>query len=81
MTAQTDDARAPARALFVRVGEALYGAFWQEQMAAALGISSRSVRYWLAGRYDIPVGVWGELRALALERQEELRDLIRSLPK
>ena len=68
------------RALFARVGETLYGPLWQEAIAWDLAVSSRSVRYWLAGRYEIPVGVWGELRALALARQEDLAHLIAELP-
>lgn len=75
-----DDARAPARALFVRFGEALYGALWQEQLAASLHVSSRSVRYWLAGRHAIPAGVWNELRELAMLRREEMAALIDELP-
>ncbi len=74
------DARAPERALFARVGEALHGPNWQEATARDLGVSSRSVRYWLAGRHDIPIGIWIELRMLLLLRQKDLFDLIDEIP-
>ncbi len=64
------------RALFARVGLTLYGAQWQERMARELGVSGRSVRYWLSGRHAIPVGIWGELRSLAILRRREIGAVI-----
>jgi hypothetical protein len=69
-------AMGPERALFVRIGSALYGEQWQEAIARDLGVSGRSVRYWLAGRHAIPPGLWGELRALIVARQKELGEIV-----
>lgn len=66
-----DEAEAPDRALFVRIGELLYGEQWQCQMARALCCSDRSVRYWVAGR-NIPRGVWRDLLGLLDKRDKEM---------
>lgn len=65
---------APERALFVLIGTALFGTQWQEDMARALGISGRSVRYWLAGR-QIPAGVWRDLLAVIDRKRRELAEI------
>lgn len=72
------DTEAPERALFVRIGEALYGEQWQSQLARALDVSDRSVRYWLAGR-PIPDGVWRDLQILLDQRRVEIADLTMAL--
>jgi len=51
-----------------QAGEALYGQHWQAPLAADLGISARSVRYWLTGERNIPQGVWHELATLLKQR-------------
>lgn len=35
------------------IGERLYGPRWQSKLARALGVSTRSVRYWLSGKHRI----------------------------
>ena len=57
------------------VGQALFGSHWQEPMADALLVSSRTVRYWIAGREQIPIGIWGELRDLIADYQTDLSEL------
>jgi hypothetical protein len=47
--------------LFRDAGAALYGPRWQRDLAAALGVSTRSVRAWAAGEREIPDGVWVEV--------------------
>jgi hypothetical protein len=64
LTTASIEAGAPERALFARVGAALYGVTWQGSMARALGVSDRMVRYWLAGEHPIPAGVLAELPGL-----------------
>ena len=60
-------------ALFTRVGEALYGAAsWQSEIARALGVNPRSVRYWASGERPIPANVWAELRDLVDQRGKAL---------
>jgi hypothetical protein len=34
-------------------GERLYGPRWQSKLAGALGVTPRSVRYWLSGKHQI----------------------------
>ena len=46
------------------VGMALYGPSWRKPLAAALGVSDRSLRHWLAGTYRVPAGVRGDLARL-----------------
>ena len=47
--------------LFIEVGEALYGAHWREQMAAALGVNRRTLHRWSSGANAIPDRVTGLL--------------------
>ncbi len=72
-------AEAPERALFARIGEALFGTLWQEAMARALGVSGRSVRYWVAGDHPIPRGVWVDLRGIVEHRREDLAELVEKI--
>ena len=41
-----------------------YGRGWQTALALELGVSPRTVRYWLAGRSRIPVVVGRALRLI-----------------
>lgn len=66
------------RDLFIRAGEAICGPLWQREIARRLGVSERSVRYWVAGR-AIPDGVWADLRAVAEKQRQELSELIQIL--
>jgi len=65
--------------LLIRVGEALYGPRWQSEMARELGVSDRTVRRWVAGDGDAPVGVYADLLRLVGERGSDLDDLERIL--
>ena len=58
--------------LFRDAGEALYGPRWQRDLAAALGVSTRSVRAWAAGEREIPDGVWVDLWNLVRSRGNTL---------
>lgn len=78
MLRNSTEAGAPNRALLAHVGETIYGPQWQEPLAQALGVSSRSMRYWLAGR-TIPPGIWPDLRAIAQSRGAEIAALIEEL--
>jgi hypothetical protein len=55
-------------------GKALYGSDWQTDMARGLGVSSRSVRYWLAGR-PLPADMPERVLVLIDKREQELRKL------
>jgi len=58
--------------LVERVGQALYGFYWQKQLAADLSLSDRAFRVWRSGRSEVPVGIWEELAALLGERGGEM---------
>ncbi len=53
------------------VGLALFGPAWQTALADALGVSDRTIRYWVGGK-DIPEGVWGDLAAVCRKRGKAL---------
>ena len=61
--------------LLADAGEALYGPHWQTSLAAGLGISSRTVRRWVAGA-EPPGGVWADILLIAAERQSELAAIV-----
>lgn len=69
-------------ALLREAGEALYGASsWRTEMARALNVSERTVRRWAAGDFQIPAGVWPELRELLKARSLVLANVRRRLPR
>lgn len=45
-------------------GRALFGDQWQRDLARALTVSDRSVRYWAAGRSAIKPRIWSEIAQL-----------------
>lgn len=54
-----------------RIGTALYGGYWQTQLADALGVNPRTVRRWVAGDLAIP-DLRAELREVIDKRQHQL---------
>jgi hypothetical protein len=50
-------------------GEKLYGTRWQNKLAAELPVSTRSIRYWLAGERNIRPVIANRIRALADEAE------------
>ena len=54
--------------LLVECGEALYGPQWQSALARDLGVADRTVRRWISGATDMPVGVYVDLLRLTQER-------------
>jgi hypothetical protein len=79
LTTASTEAGASERALLARVGGALYGVSWQGSMARALGVSDRSVRYWLSGAHPIPRGVLAELPGLIEGHRALLADVGRQI--
>ena len=61
-----------------RVGTALYGGFWQTQLADDLGVNPRTLRRWLAGEIPIP-DLRAELREIARKLREILHDTMEEL--
>lgn len=67
------------------VGEALLGPEWQSPLAALLGVSGRTVRYWSDPRpgkaHPIPEGVWPQLAALCAEHAPILDQRAKTLDR
>lgn len=69
------------------IGEALYGSHWQSDLARALAerrganvdTQRRAVVRWASGENQAPEGLIGELKALCVERGEELIKLSATL--
>jgi len=58
--------------LTTEIGEALYGQQWQSAIARDLAVSDRTVRRWVAGRHQMPDGVYSDLLRLIVERAATL---------
>lgn len=67
--------------LLREAGEALYGPRWQSDLARDLGVSDRTVRRWIAGTFDVPDGVWTQIRALLRQRGLALSVVRRKMPR
>jgi hypothetical protein len=65
--------------IFRRVGEALYGVYWQSDIARDLGVADRTVRRWASGHCTIPAGVSTELRTLCERRIEDIENAATNL--
>jgi hypothetical protein len=57
-------------------GRALYGERWQTSLAQDLHISDRTIRRWLAGASPIPEHVESEVRAVLMQRFNEIGGMI-----
>jgi len=55
------------------VGAALCGSCWHQALAGMLGVSERNMRRWAAGTAPVPAGVWLELDAVLIGRNQDLR--------
>jgi hypothetical protein len=69
--------RPPATALLspqelVQLGQALFGAQWQSQLARHLAISERSMRYLLTGGRPIHIGIVEDLLEEVNEQYHQL---------
>lgn len=60
------------------VGAALYGSRWQSDLAAAIGVSDRTMRRWAAVPETVPAGAWADIRALCERRGQALLAIARS---
>lgn len=67
---------APRISKLEMAGRALYGQTWQTQLGSALGTDSRRIRHWIGNERPIPDGVWTDIKKLAIERKQEIEDLI-----
>jgi hypothetical protein len=67
------------RAQLTKVGEALFGSGWQTDLADALGVTSRTVRRWLAGDTGMPETLPEDLKKLCRARAARLSKLASEL--
>lgn len=54
------------------ISSLLWAELWQAQLARYLGVSDRTVRYWLSGHSPVPDYVEGEIRKEAIRRKVEI---------
>lgn len=57
-------------------GQALYGNSWKLSLATALNVDKRRITHWLDGTRPVPVGVWDDIKKIAIKRKQEIEDLI-----
>ncbi|MCE9564636.1 MAG: helix-turn-helix domain-containing protein [Planctomycetes bacterium] len=53
-----------------QIGEKLYGPHWQSKLAAALPVTTRTIRYWLAGKREIREVIARRIRSLEHEGKD-----------
>lgn len=64
------------REKFIAVSKAAFGDRWQTEMANALGVSSRSVRNWVSGKYSLPATLASDIKAILERRKSQLEEAI-----
>ena len=60
------------------IGRALYGRAWQRDLAKAMGVSERTMRYWAAGK-PVPAGAWADIAEIARRKAVDLGALADSI--
>lgn len=65
--------------LLIKVGQALYGAQWQSDLARALDVDSRRVRQWLNDERPIPEWLLSELNTLLTKNIDDCQRLLQVL--
>lgn len=59
-----------------KIGIALYGDQWRENLARSLNVDSRRIPQWESGKRDIPTGVIADLLVLLKKNNAEITHLI-----
>jgi hypothetical protein len=57
-------------------GLALFGNAWKSSLAEALNVDPRRITHWLDNTRPVPVGVWDDIKKIAIKRKQEIEDLI-----
>ncbi|ECF4097422.1 hypothetical protein ABX050_003855 [Salmonella enterica] len=57
-------------------GVSAFGPRWQSDTAAALGVSDRTIRHWLAKKHPTPSNIPGELLEILKIRKMEIEEAI-----
>jgi len=58
--------------LLIKIAVLLFGNNWQAGLAGEIGVADRTLRRWLAGTAQIPLGVWYDVRKLLFNRNVEV---------
>lgn len=61
---------------FIKIGNILYGDIWQSQFAKELGISLRSVQYWVSGGRSITSEMQGKIIEIAYSKVGRMRGFL-----
>jgi len=70
-----------ARNLITTIGEVLYGATWQSNLARDLNVNIRTVQRWATGETNLPKAVLGDIIAVATSRKKTIENTIDFLQK
>lgn len=60
-----------------KIGHLLYGSQWQADLARALNIKTRSIRYWMEGEKDIPQTLINDLIPLLEQNMYEILEMLK----
>lgn len=60
----------------IAAGEAAFGPRWQTDIAEALGVSDRTVRNWISGKYQIPSTISADIVLILNRRKTEIEEAI-----
>ena len=60
----------------IAAGEAAFGKRWQTELSEALGVSVRTVRYWVVGKNKIPAKLSADIVLILKRRQKEIAEAI-----
>lgn len=62
-----------------QAGVTMFGEQWQTPLAEALGVSDRTMRRWISGRFPIPPDIRGRIAAAIGARRSSLASKGRAL--
>ena len=60
----------------IAAGEAAFGKRWQTELSEALGVSVRTVRYWVVGKNKIPAKLSADIVLILKHRQKKISEAI-----
>lgn len=66
-------------AMLERVAKALYGPSWRNPLSIALNVDPRTIRRWTSEEFEIPPGIWPELKTLCSMQADKLREIAAKL--
>lgn len=61
----------------IAAGKAAFGERWQTDMSRALGVSDRTVRHWLSGKYQMPPLIFSDITKVLEERKALIEEVIK----